>query len=122
MKTYIIFDTNTLYKKNIDFSIFEFNSTYDEFQGKIERNDVIDRFELRVPDITVKELFKQQLQSYNEGIEMMKNSYLKFNQIYEVDLKIDEKFDYEPFLEKKKTNTLHDEVLRSFHYVEKKNL
>ncbi|MCY7645785.1 PIN domain-containing protein, partial [Bacillus safensis] len=102
MKTYIIFDTNTLYKKNIDFSIFEFNSTYDEFQGKIERNDVIDRFELRVPDITVKELFKQQLQSYNEGIEMMKNSYLKFNQIYEVDLKIDEKFDYEPFLEKKK--------------------
>ena len=103
MKTYIIFDTNILYKRDYkNFSIFEFNSVYDEVQGKIERNDVIDRFELRVPDITVKELFKQQLQSYKENVEMIKNSYLKFNQIYEVDLQIDEKFDYEPYLEKKK--------------------
>ena len=103
MKTFIIFDTNILYKRDYkDFSTFEFNSVYDEVQGKIERNDVIDRFELRVPDITVKELFKQQLQTYSSNIEMMRNSYLKFNQIYEVDLQIDENFDYESFLEQKK--------------------
>lgn len=103
MKTYIIFDTNILFTRDYkDFSIFEFNSVYDEVQGKIERNDVIDRFELRVPEITVKELFKQQLQSYNSNIETIKNSYSKFDKIYEVGLQIDEKFDYENFLEKKK--------------------
>ena len=99
MKTYIIFDTNILFTRDYkDFSIFEFNSVYDEVQGKIERNDVIDRFELRVPEITVKELFKQQLQSYNSNIETIKNSYSKFDKIYEVGLQIDEKFDYENFL------------------------
>lgn len=103
MKTYIIFDTNILFTRDYkDFSIFEFNSVYDEVQGKIERNDVIDRFELRVPEITVKELFKQQLQSYNSNIETIKNSYSKFDKIYEVGLQIDEKFEYENFLEKKK--------------------
>ncbi|MCU5298395.1 PIN domain-containing protein [Bacillus paranthracis] len=103
MKTYIIFDTNILYTRNHrDFSLFEFNSIYDEVQGKIERNNVIDIFELRVPNITVQELFKQQLQAYNSEIEKIQDSYLKFKQIYEIDLKMQEQFDYEAFLEKKK--------------------
>lgn len=35
MKTYIIFDTNILYKRDYkNFSIFEFNSVYDEVKGK----------------------------------------------------------------------------------------
>ncbi len=103
VKTYIIFDTNILYMRDYkDFSVFKFKSIYDEVQGKIERSNVIDRFELRIPEITIKELFKQQLQSYSTHVETMKNSYLKFEQIYDIDLKIDENFDYENFLEKKK--------------------
>ncbi|PFI60705.1 hypothetical protein COI68_25995 [Priestia megaterium] len=112
MKTYVIFDTNILYTRDYkDFSIFEFNAIYDEVQGKIERNNVIDRFELRVPEITIKELFKQQLQSYNNHIETIKSSYLKFEQIYDIDLKIDETFDYEDFLGKKKEQYLSSKAI-----------
>ncbi|OQR53169.1 PIN domain-containing protein [Bacillus sp. CDB3] len=112
MKTYIIFDTNILYMRDYkDFSIFEFSPIYDEVQGKIERNNVIDRFELNVPEITIKELFKQQLQSYSTHIETMKSSYLKFKQIYDIDLKIDEKFDYENFLDKKKEQYISSKAI-----------
>ncbi|PFZ70598.1 hypothetical protein COL82_29890 [Bacillus toyonensis] len=112
MKTYIIFDTNILYMRDYkDFSIFEFNSIYDEVQGKIERNNVIDQFELMVPEITIKELFKQQLQSYSTHVETMKSSYLKFEQIYDIDLRIDEKFDYENFLDKKKEQYISSKAI-----------
>ncbi|MBG9749810.1 PIN domain-containing protein [Bacillus thuringiensis] len=112
MKTYIIFDTNILYMRDYkDFSIFEINSIYAEVQGKIERNNVIDRFELMVPEITIKELFKQQLQSYSTHIETMKSSYLKFEQIYDIDLRIDEKFDYENFLDKKKEQYISSKAI-----------
>ncbi|WP_288579759.1 PIN domain-containing protein [Lysinibacillus sp. UBA5994] len=102
MKTYIIFDTNILFNRFYeDFSRFTINSFYDEIQGKIERQDVIDRFELLIPEITIKELFKQQISAFNEDLEQIINSKSKFDNIYEIDINIDETLDYEIYLNEK---------------------
>lgn len=107
MITYIIFDTNILFKRSYDeYSKFEFNELYNDIQGKIERHDVIDKFELYVPEISVQELFQQQLQSYEDNLKSIIDLYPKFENIYEIDLQIDELFNYQSFLEIKKNQYL----------------
>lgn len=99
MKTYIIFDTNILHLRSYnDFSKFVFHQIYEEIQGKIERHDVVKNFELLVPEITIQELFQQQLKAFVENIYLLKDAYSNCQQLYEIDLKIDDSFQYEPYL------------------------
>ncbi|MED2973214.1 PIN domain-containing protein [Fictibacillus sp. B-59209] len=107
MKTFIIFDTNVLFLRNYNsYATFEFNKIYEDIQGKIERHDVTEKFELLVPEVTLSELFQKQLQSYDEEYKKINKIYTMFDGLYEIELNVDETFDYESFLNNKKNEYL----------------
>lgn len=109
LKTYIIFDTNILYQKKYeDYSKFKLNQVFGDIRGKIERNDVESHFELLVPDITLNELFQQQVEKYEENYNSLISSYLTCKQLYSIDLKIDEAFNYKSYL-----NEIKDQYIKA---------
>lgn len=100
MKTFIIFDSNILYQRMYeDYSKFTLHQIFNEIRGKIERHDVENQFEVLVPEITISELFQHQLEFFEENIKSLRSAYAVCEQIYEVDLKINEDFEYRTFLE-----------------------
>ncbi|MHA6533713.1 PIN domain-containing protein [Paenibacillus sp. BAC0078] len=113
MKTYIIFDTNILHRsKYSDYSKFAFPQIYDDIRGKIERYELEEKFEVFVPEITINELFQQQIESFEEIFCALKEKYDSCKQLYGLDLIIKEDFDYRTELEARKTQYLsHNRVL-----------
>lgn len=100
MKTFIIFDSNILYQRMYeDYSKFTLQQTFNEVRGKIERHDVESQFEVLVPEITINELFQQQLESFEDNIKNLRSAYLGCEQIYEIEFQIKEDFNYRIFLE-----------------------
>lgn len=99
MKTYIIFDTNVLFQRSYnDYSKFTLHPIYYEIRGKIERHDVENHFEILVPEITINELFRHQVESFQEKINSLIDTYKTFKQIYEISFSMNEDFDYEAYL------------------------
>lgn len=103
MTTYIIIDSNILYKsKYQDFSQFSLPKIYDEVIGKIQINDVEDHFTVFIPEIAINELFKQQVSAYNGDLQSLNQLEKKFNQIYEFNITIGNNLNYDEFLKIKK--------------------
>lgn len=112
MKTYIIFDTNILFRSRYnDFSDFSFPSIYDEIRGKIERYELEDRFEVYVPEISIAEIFQQQFDAFQVNLSNIKENYRPCKQLYGIDLIIKEDYDYHFELQARKEQYLnHNKV------------
>ena len=73
---YIGIDTNLLYKstKNgCDFSKFKMNKTYQTLEKTIERYGLSDNVKILLPTIVLSELKKQQIDKYQEKLELIQN-------------------------------------------------
>lgn len=112
LKTYIIFDTNILFRSRYsDFSTFSFPSIYDEIRGKIERYELEDRFEVYVPEISIAEIFQQQFDAFQANLSNIKENYSPCKQLYGIDLIIKEDYDYHFELQARKEQYLnHNKV------------
>ena len=98
--------------KYSDYSKFVFPQIYDDIRGKIERNDLEEKFEVFVPEISINELLQQQIESFEEVFSTLKEKYECCKQLYGLDLLIKEDFDYRTELEARKTQYLsHNRVL-----------
>lgn len=103
MMTYIIIDSNILFKRNYtDYSVFYLAKIYDDVVGKIQLNNVEEHFEVLIPEIAINELYRQQVEHYNDSIKTLQTLKDKVNQIYEINIEVDSNFDYEKFLKRKK--------------------
>lgn len=83
--TEIIFDTNLLRKRNIeDFSNFSFSSEFESFIDFLGTNDIIDNYRICFSKITLEELKKQIIDSYNNEMLSFKKSYNKLRNIHNI--------------------------------------
>ncbi|MCM3292716.1 PIN domain-containing protein [Paenibacillus sp. MER 180] len=104
---YLIFDTNVLLcNKYRDYSQFVFHSNYENIRGKIERLELEDEFQILIPEMSVGEIFQRQLESFNEGLNRLKEDYDSCKQLYGLDLFIKDNFDYRSILEARKEEYL----------------
>ena len=101
----IIFDTNALYLRSKDFATFSVNKRVLDLKGKIELRDVVDEFIILVPEVSVEELFIQQLNEFEQSKNELQDKYSSFKSIDTINLKISD-FEYEQFLEAEKEKFL----------------
>lgn len=105
--TYIIFDTNILHVGRYkDFSEFGFNNFYNEILGKIERHDVVQRFVLLVPQISIDEIYKQQLDAFHKAKDELLKIKNTCDNIYGINIEVDLSLNYSEFLLNKKESYL----------------
>ncbi|MDU5145175.1 MAG: PIN domain-containing protein [Paenibacillus dendritiformis] len=104
---YLIFDTNVLLcNKYRDYSQFKFHPNYEDIRGKIERLELENEFQILIPEMSIGELFQKQLESFNEGLNRIKENYEACKQLYGLDLFINDNFDYRSILEARKEEYL----------------
>lgn len=83
--TEIIFDTNLLRKREIeDFSEFSFSCDFESFIDFLGSNDIVDKYRIVFSKITLEELRKQIIDSYNKELSLLKKCYNKLGNIHDI--------------------------------------